>query len=76
MGPDIADWTRDMFSMDQVPWKSALKLEVMCSKLLPGRKRLMSKRHSAGADAQLVTMLFHELSQRATTRALASQSSG
>ena len=59
-----------MFSMDQVPWKSALKLEVMCSKLLPGRKRLMSKRHSAGADAQLVTMFFYELSQRATTRAL------
>ena len=76
MGPDIAAWARDMFSMDQVPWKSALKLEVMCSKLLPGRKRLMSERHSAGADAQLVTMLFYELSQRATTRAPASQSSG
>ena len=75
MGPDIADWTRDMFSMDQVPWKSALKLEVMCSKLLPGRKRLISKRHNARADAQLVTTLY-ELSQRATTRAPASQSSG
>ena len=58
MDPDIARWTRDMFSMEQVPWKSAIKLEVMCSKLLPGCKRLMSKRHSAGADAQLVTMFF------------------
>ena len=74
MGPDIADWTRNMFSMDQLPWKSALKLEVVCSKLLPGRKRLISKKHNARANAQLVTML-HELSRRATTRAPASQSS-
>ena len=58
MDPDIAHWTRVMFSMEQVPWKSALKLKVMCSKLLPGRKRLLSKRHNAGADAQLVTMFF------------------
>ena len=69
MDPDIAHWTRDMLSMEQVPWKSALKLEVMCSKLLPDCKGLMSKKHSAGADAQLVTMLFHELSRRATTEA-------
>ena len=75
MGPDIADWTREIFSMDQVPWKSALKLEVTCSKLLPGRKRLIPKRHNACADAQLVTMLY-ELSQRATTGAPTSQSSG
>ena len=73
MDPDIAHWTRDMCSMEQLPWKSALKLDVMCSKLLPECKGLMSKRHSAGTDAQLVTMLFHELSQRATTRALASR---
>ena len=76
MDPDIAHWNRDMFSMGQVPWKSALKLEVMRLKLLPGRRRLMSKRHNAGADAQLVTMLFNELSQRATTRAPASEWSG
>ena len=69
MDPDIAHWTRDMLSMEQVPWKSALKLEVMCSKLLPDCKGLMSKKHSAGADAQLVTMLFHELSRRAATEA-------
>ena len=76
MDPDIAHWTRDMFCMEQVPWKSAIKLEVMCSKLLPGCKHLMSKRHSAGIDAQLVTTLFYEMSQRATTSAAAPQSSG
>ena len=65
MDPEIAHWTREMLSMEQVPWKSALKLEVMCSKLLPDCEGLLSKKHSAGADAQLVTMLFHELSRRA-----------
>ena len=63
MDPDSAHWTRDMFSMEQVPWMSALKLEVVCSKLLPGRKRLMSKRHSARADAQLVTMFSSSAQQ-------------
>ena len=65
MDPEIAHWAREMLSMEQVPWKSALKLEVMCSKLLPDCEGLLSKKHSAGADAQLVTMLFHELSRRA-----------
>ena len=64
MDPDIAHWTRDTFSMDQVHFKSALKLEVMCSKLLPECKHLMSKRHSAGADAQLVTMFSSSAQQQ------------
>ena len=63
MDQDIAHWTRDTFSMDQVHWKSALKLEVVRSKFLPGCKRLMLKRHRAGAYAQLVTMMFYELRQ-------------
>ena len=64
MDPDNAHWTQDMFSMEQVPWMSALKLEVVCSKFLPGRKRLMSKRHSVGADAQLVTMFSSSAQQQ------------
>ena len=74
MDPEIAHWTREMLSMEQVPWKSALKLEVMCSKLLPDCEGLLSKKHSAGADAQLVTMLFHELSRRAVEAPVADES--
>ena len=65
MDPEIAHWTGEVLSMNQMPWKSALKLEVMCSKLLPDCKGLLSKKHSDAAGAQLVTMLFHELSRRA-----------
>ena len=65
MDPDIAHWTREVLSMEQVPWKSAIKLEVMCDKLLPGCKHLLLKKHTAGADALLVTMLYRELGQRA-----------
>jgi len=65
MDPDIAHWTREVLSMEQVPWKSAIKLEVMCDKLLPGCKHLLLKKHTAGADAHLVTMLYRELGQRA-----------
>ena len=65
MDPDIAHWTREVLSMEQVPWKSAIKLEVMCAKLLPDCKHLLLKKHTAGADAHLVTMFHRELGQRA-----------
>ena len=66
--PDIAHCTRELVSLEPVPWKNATQLEIMCSKLLPQCKHLSTKKSWAGAGAQLVTELYRELSQRANTQ--------
>ena len=65
MDPDIAHWVRDLLGMEQVIWKSAMKLEEMTRKLVPDCDILLQKKHTAGGDAQMAALLYRELCKRA-----------
>ena len=70
MQPCIGNWVRDMVGILDVPWFIPMKLSALFEAMVPHRRELLQKHHTAGCDSLMRWFVCQALVQRVNAQRL------
>ena len=68
MQPGIGNWVRDMVGILDVPWFIPMKLSTLFEAMVPHRRDLLRKHHTAGCDSLMHWLVCQALVQRVSAQ--------